>query len=411
MTLRTALFFIVTINFILGALLLLILPQGAYSLDLANYLEVLSVLDRGGNPYEETTHLNYAPAWLQILWLLGKLAGPEAAARAFSIKIFNAAIAALTSCILCYAISDLRSIRQAFWLTLFGFVLNPVIILLVYLHGSFDPLVALAIATCLFLFNFAAKQRSTKAWLAASLTLGSGILLKTMPVILLPILFLRQKWLSKSALLGGIILAVSPFIIGIGILYILSPEATSAKVLSYASIPGYFGITGISRIAGLSGSFDPYYTTLFRLLLILGLLSAIIFLRLKSLKTSELVYRYALVATLFVVALGPGFGTQYLLWTTPLMLLRLGLSDAVEKRIVFLYGSFYFISSATYIYEYSHFAVLSGTLAQFASGTSNEPMLAMRAAVWRLPLFLIMCTVLIVEAQKLIGTPSNKTDS
>lgn len=400
MTLRTALFFIIVINFILGAVILFNLPHGAYSLDLSNYLEVLRVLDHGGNPYEETSHLNYAPAWLQILWLLAKLVGPDVAARATSIKILNAAAAAVTSCVICIAISKLRPVRQAFWLTLLGFVLNPVIILLVYVHGSFDPLVALAMTSCLLLFNLAAKESNSRTWLAASLALGIGILLKTMPVILLPLLFLRQTWLPRRTFIGGLILALAPFLVGIGVLYFISPDATSSKVLNYASIPGYFGITGLFGIAGFPSSFNSYYTTFFRLLLVFGLSSAVIFYRRTSLKFTNAIYRYAVIATLFLVTLGPGFGTQYLIWLLPLMLMRFGLADGTERISVLFYSAFYLISAATYIFEYSHYSVLSGTLAQHFLSGSTGPMLAVQAAAWRLPLFITMCTLLIIELIK-----------
>jgi hypothetical protein len=181
-------------------------------------------------------------------------------------------------------------------------------------------------------------------------------------------------------------------------LYLLYPAATLTNVLSYASVPGYFGLTGLVRILGFGAAFDTYIKALFLGSVIM--LSAWHILRWHSYSYCPRVEiaRFSFLIFLLVFVLGPGFGTQYLIWLIPLALLNLGsykfptLHEQVPIACLFL------VTVLTITFEYSHYSVLSGKLPlMLGLAGDQQTMSPGGAAIRRLPLFLCCVWLFIRE--------------
>ena len=305
-------------------------------------------LQRGYNPYQLTKFLSWPPLWLQILFGLGRLA------LALRVSLFAAVRGFLLVCEALIVISatvfltrNLPSNNDRLLLVV-GFALNPIAILLVCQHCNFDVLATLWVV--LFLVTQADfQERGTVSdWLASCLFLGLGILAKTVPLVLAPILLVgirRMTW--RERLLGGCLLA-GPAALSLSVLYALAPAAVESNILAYRSFPGWFGITGLLDLANLH-QLAEWYTRVSSLLFALGLtLVAVILSRRPRLSPSQLL----LVATLLlmsVVIFGPGYGPQYIFWYMPLLVLSWAFWQG-RWRVAL--GVFAVIATLTYVAEY-----------------------------------------------------------
>lgn len=397
------------ITFTIGIATLSLLPLGAYSLDLKHYLEVLEVLDRGGNPYKETAHLNYAPAWMQTLWFVARVADRISLERETAIKVFNLICHLILVCSAFLTSSFFTTHKKAFWLNLLLLILNPVVILLIYIHGSFDPLVAcLMIGTvCTLIWSW--KNRDSIVWLYGSLLLGLGILFKTIPIVLTPLILQSRQWINWRTLALGLIIASLPCIVGLSTIYVLSRDAVLKKVINYESVPGYFGITGLFRLGEWDLSLDAIYVKFFTFSLITIIILYSILKGCDSKNMAQLLVKYPLFVLLFIVTFGPGFGTQYLLWVIPFCVLRLSITDEWYSFSNWIYGIFLFIAIPTYIYSYLSSPGLSGSLVSEVSNSLIDFRdLQKQATIERLPLFFSLVSLTIYEGLGLLSLYAQK---
>ncbi|MBX7145291.1 MAG: hypothetical protein K1X79_12625 [Oligoflexia bacterium] len=373
------------ISLCVGLLIIFLLPPGASSIDLQRYLSIVEILGRGGNPYIETNYLNYAPAWMQVLWFIGRLAGADPARQEIFIKLLNCLAVGMLCMLLSWATNLAPNPRKQMLLILFGITLNPALLLIAYVHASFDPVLMLATCASLVLLAQAERMQDVTTWLAAAFVLGLAILLKPVPIVYLPLLFIPYHWLPKRARCFGIILSISPFIISLSVIYALAPKATIANVLQYSSVPGYFGLTGLFFPLSSGQTLIAYYSWIFKSLLPIALtFAAICINRCQSESSYLIIFRYALLATLTLIIIGPGFGTQYLFWLAPLAILRSYFPPCAKAPII----ATLLIANVTLLYEYLRFPILSGTLA--TSLGSAEVMHPTITTLIRMPLYLCL---------------------
>lgn len=323
-----------------------------FSKDMYGWMEVIAILKRGGNPYREASLLNYPPFWLQVLYGIGKLSDATGivATRLVQVVLITAEASVL---LLTYAFTQRLEIssQKSFVILLLGLALNPVSILLNCQHGNFDVFVGfwiLVFAHCLLSFY---QSKSSIHWLMACLALGLGILTKTIPFILIPLLLVGIQGQRKSITLFGAILLFLPITLGISIIYVLAPEGVAANVLGYRSMAGWYGISGVLNLLGQIDWIDKYSAVSPYIILSFMLLVAYKVRSVSQLSALQLVL-LLLSLLVFFPTFGPGYSPPYILWFLPLMLIHFCLSKGwlFKGMIIGL-----IVLSLTYIVEYASF--------------------------------------------------------
>ena len=242
-----------------------------------------------------------------------------------------------------------------------GISLNPIAILFVCQHENIDVFVGLFVVLALWaLVTYEGASdsgaRDAVPWLVGCLALGLGAFVKTIPLVLAPLLAPGFRAASKLGRTMGAALFLGPFVLGLSIVFALAPRAVFNNVVRYRSISGYFGISGFLRSVGL-GSLNHAYDTLFTVLLAVSV--CVLF---------RAAWRYGLgvdgtvllagLLLAVIPVLGPGYAPQYAYWYIPPLLASYVLLDAGWRRILRV---FYAVAAVTYVVEYALIA-LAGPL-------------------------------------------------
>lgn len=376
------------------------MPTAAVSDDMSHWAAVVDALYRGGNPYIRTTHLNWPPLWMQILYLLFKIAITVRApffrvVQAFLIAVDLAGI--IVAGLILERLSDSPAARRAQLLVL---ALNPVSIFLTCQHCNFDALVVLwMLLSSLFLLEFHRRGEPVD-WLLGLLFLGLGVLTKTIPLILLPLFFCGWKRLSLKTAFLGLCLFAGPAALGLSVLYVLGPDSIVANVLSYRSYSGWFGFTR------LLGSWSHLYRSAAPLVLLAaGALGLRYVLRQDVLKPRQQILLSALLLAAIPI-LGPGYGPEYAAWPLPFLVCAYaGYPDRTWRAVLI---GLLVTAGATCLVEYALFSSHGAFLIQMAPSPALEDLSrrlsqpAAQAQV-RLPLFLVSLAMLAKGAALLRG--------
>lgn len=320
-----------------------------WSFDVDAWMEVARVMREGGNPYSETDLLHYAPLWpafLRALDMLSQQTGWHFVHGLQGLLIVTDAANLIISRGLLKRSGVTRTAHNALIAVL---VLSPISILLTVQHGNFDALVA----TWLLLFVGAlwdhSRAGSGRSWLLAALFLGLGVLTKTVPLLLVPLLLIGVKQRSMSINALGAVLVVAPFVLSLLPIWMTDPESVARHVIAYRSLPGWFGITGLLDLAGMNGAMWTYARTGPISLLLLMAAASWYVLKQAGLSKSELV-RLSLWLMLGLLILGPGYSPQYIAWLLPLSVLHVAFSEVSERRWLL---ATYLIATLTYLVEYA----------------------------------------------------------
>ena len=391
----------------LARVLFVIAIGDAHSVDVDGWQRALEAQHDGQNPYE-TGVLNWPPFWLQIIALLDAVANHVdtsfwTALRIYLIMAESALVATLYLTLVSVG-ARRDAVRRAL---LVGIALNPVAILLVCQHGNSDINVGLLVTLAVAALIAHWRSRDVVLWLCGCLLLGVGVLAKTVPLVLAPILAPGARLAGRAGTVLGAALFVGPAALGLSVILALAPEATRKHVIEYRSFPGFFGVQGLlydvttvrawigpvmvvalivsaavvwrwgSREARLSANlvflvgallfmaavygvttlFDrlsshdvrPRYDTLFTLLAIatVAWLSRRLW-RGPPLKPEEL-FLFVAVIFMLVVAFGSGYGPQYAYWFMPALVATYVLLDDAWRRLLRI-G--YLVAGLTYLVEY-----------------------------------------------------------
>lgn len=345
----------VLLTLLARAAYLVVLPASSLSHDLYAWQQVAQVLVGGQNPYAETHLINYPPLWLQCIFVLVRVTmwtGGDG--ETFLVLVRVLLIACECVCVVLVLMISYRRFQSGTalkWVVV-GIALNPVCILLSVQHGNFDVIVGVwVLLFVLCLMDFCAAGE-TESWLFACLCLGLAILTKTVPFVLLPLLFYRSGRLSRKAKALGGVLALGPVTLGMSVIFALAPAGVSRNVLAYRSIPGFFGITGLVEMIGLS-QVNVVYGRLFPILLLVGLVAAgRAFARLRVVLDDQFVILACVLLLLAVPLFGPGYSPQYIYWFLPLLLLLASPDDSRWRPLV---RALLLVALATYLVEYALF--------------------------------------------------------
>lgn len=372
--------------------LFILLPESARSVDLLRFQVVLNELSNGRDPYLTTTYLNYSPLWMWIIQFVGELS--ELTSLPF-LMIFQAAYVLCELLILSFLFFTLEAPQARspnFRLLLLGYALNPALALLVCQHGHFDVFVG----ACILIGTVALTQfyqgRSQTQYILAAAVVGVGAMLKSVPILMAPLFGGGLTYLNKRTNFLAGLLVFGPLVCGLTYLGVTAPEGLNKNVLMYASIPGYFGVSGLLEFVGGSVLF-PLYKGLFLIVLVCYLTAVLALARSPKVLLADHVLPLTLTTYLIVITLGPGYGPQYFYWIAPLLVLTIA---RAERKLARLALAVIVVAAITYPIEYA----IQPSLGGFLSGYFDNQQLATISSKWfqttlRLPLFATLLALLV----------------
>ena len=383
----------------------------AQSNDVGHWLGALAVQDAGRNPYE-TGVLNWPPFWLQVIIgvdYVSNLANVSfwSALRLYLVLVESALVVALYLTLVSLVGAPRDAVRRAL---IVGIALNPVAIILVCQHGNSDVQIGLLVTLATAALIAYGRTRDVVFWLCGCLLIGVGVLAKTAPLVLLPVLAPGARLVSRTGRLLGLALLLGPAALGLSVIAALVPIAVWDHVVGYRSYRGFFGIAGIVEEFG--GVEDSTYATFFTI----GLLVLVCWLGYRLWREAPLAPEtlFLLVATVFmtVVAFGAGYGAHYAYWFIPSLIATYVLLDDSWRRLL-LVG--YAIAAVTYAADYAFLPFL-GAFATEIVGTPNwvaetseflsDPE---TLVLVRLPLFLVYVVVISAGVRRLRGSLASST--
>ncbi len=383
----------------------------AVSADLSqNWQTVNALLERHENPYVLTDYLNWPPLWLQLIYLAGLLSKAGVLSFFNSIRAILVASELTVMAVLYNWLKEEVGPPSAARAVLFGIALNPISILLVVQHGNFDVIVGLWVLLATAAIAKFQESHDSLDWLSGCLFVGLGILTKTVPLVLLPLLFggWRGHLKGREWFLGTM-LALGPVVLGVSILFVLSPEHTWKDVINYRSFQGCFGITGFLGMVGRRDLW-PAYSALFAVCAGIGTAVAAVAFFSANFLRRDVIILSASIALISVPVLGPGYGSQYMYWFIPLLIVCFSMiNDRRLKRVIIC---FWAVAVLTYCFEY---AVLPGhgrALGRFITSPAFERLSRMweqpvRQTLLRLPLFASYLVLLATLIATLAGALSS----
>jgi hypothetical protein len=434
----------------------------AHSLDVEYWQGALRAREEGTNPYE-TGVLNWPPLWLEVIVTLNAIANRVEVSFFSLLRVYLVAVESAIVVTLYFTLVSVGALRRAIRRALLvGIALNPVMVILVCQHGNSDVNVGLLVTlACSALVAFR-RSRDVVLWLVACLFLGLGILAKTTPLVLAPLLAPGARLASRAGRALGATLMLLPVAAGLSVIAVLVPRATYENVIQYRPRAGNFGFSGsfqsvstttnrqqgaavavlclaalavwlwprlrgrtrsrteryllvltIGMAAALAGaeilerlSIDvrSHYADLFTV----GLLALVAWLGYRLWREPPLgadaVFMLVAVIFMSVVAFGTGYGAHYAPWFLPALVATYVLLDDGWRRLL-LVG--YAIAAATYVVEYSVVPFLGA----FAAPLLGDPDWVEDAGEWledpahwglvRTPLFAVYVVVIAAGAARL----------
>jgi hypothetical protein len=328
---------------------MLTMPPEARSFDTHSWESVANDLKAGGNPYQTTFFLNWPPFWLQLIFVISKISTALSIPFFRVLQVFLILVESVVIILLTRLIREIAPEARVRTLVIIGLALNPAAILLICQHCNFDVIVALWLM--LFMLNLLRYNRTNDYadWLCACLFLGLGILTKTVPLFLIPLLAGGFREATTRLKFLGLVLLVGPVTLGVSIIYVLAPADVTTKVFEYRSQGETFGFSGLFHLAGVD-QMTVFYNLFFYLLLFtVMILSSILFWRRKSIRDQETVLLAALLLA-GIPVLGPGYGPQYLYWFMPFLVATCAFFKGKWRRVLI---GFALIAVCTYLVEYA----------------------------------------------------------
>jgi len=373
-----------------------VLPPRFYSIDIHIWEAVSRVLLAGGNPYATTSLLYYPPLWMQILYVLGRISVHTHITLAHLIQVF---LTGVDLVIVTLAYLFMRSLgvgKRAFWIALVGIALNPISIVMAVEHGNFDSMVGLSALATVFALVLWSRGAAPSIWLVACLTLGLGILTKTVPLILSPLLLVSWRATDWAARAVAAALVTGPALVGVSVIYALSPRQVAADLFQYRSAAGYFGVSGLLNLV-VSGQAATAYSQVYAVIaLTVVVVAALAVARARALSDFTIVLGGVLLL-MWIPPLGSGYGAQYIGWFLPLGVVLFAISAGPLRVSLIVFAG---VALVTYGFEYAFIPAQSPSVHGMLSPATVQ-------TLFRLPLFLAYVGVLVVA----LGTLFKSTNT
>lgn len=256
--------------------------------DTESYGIVAGILERGGDPYRETSRYNYSPAWGFVLVGLHAAARRVGADPVVAVGLFLLAVDLATALVV-YRLASSRHPPARSLLAALLFFLNPVSILMSSYHCQFDNL---SILFLLLAIGWAERGKTP----AATGALAASLLAKHVTWFH-PLLFARGRgWRTAASFALPYLVFFASFLPYAG-----SADGIRRHVFQHRGLTGYYGTEALLLLPGVP---EWVPTVLF----VLAATTAAILLRKVELR------RASLWLFLVVLIFLPGFGGQYCVW-------------------------------------------------------------------------------------------------
>jgi hypothetical protein len=378
-----------------------------HSIDVEYWKAALAAWHEGRNPYE-TGVLNWPPLWLVVIVALDSVARLSNVAfwsvlRVYLVLVESGLVVTVYATLLSLG-ADRAAVRRAL---LVGIALNPVAIILVCQHGNSDVQVGLLVTLAVAALAAHRRTREIAAWLGGCLFLGLGVLAKTVPLVLAPLLAPGARGASRGERALGAALFLGPAALGVGVILALAPSAVWHNVITYHSTRGFFGLAGMVResaavdvrlatvtavvfavlaaaaiawrarrplpvaeavllaeivvtvcvlwLVEAAARFSlldlrAHYSAVFTVALAVAAVGAFLLLWRKEPLTGARLFLLTAVGLMVVVAFGPGYGPQYAYWFLPALVATYVLLDDAWRRLLRVA---WLVAALTYTVEYA----------------------------------------------------------
>jgi hypothetical protein len=435
----------------------------SHSLDVEYWQAALAAHDAGRNPYE-TGVLNWPPLWLIVIVALDALAGYASIAfwsvlRLYLVLVESGLVVALYATLVS-AGADRAAVRRAL---LVGVALNPVTIILVTQHGNSDVQVGLLVTLAIAALSAHQRSRDVTAWLGGCLFLGLGVLAKTVPLVLAPLLAPGARRASGTGRLLGAALFLGPAALGVSVILVLAPAPVWHSVIAYRSTRGFFGLAGMveefavldvryatitfASVAMLTGvviaarmtrplsagravllgevavsvsalwlvegadrfsllNAGAHYSGVFTLACAVAVGGAFVLLWREEPPSAPRLFLLTGVGFMIVVAFGPGYGAHYAYWFIPALVATYVLLDDAWRRLLRVA---WLVAAVTYSIEYAVLDYLGGWAVWRFGGISwiadvgDYLKTPHHLVMYRLPLFAMYLVLIAAGIDRLAG--------
>lgn len=417
-------FFVVAVAWAARLLFMLLMPPGARSFDSFSWEHQALLLKTGVNPYQANGLFNWPPFWMQCVFIISKIADflhvPFFRVLQVVLILFETAVI-IETVRLIRMLAPAANVRA---LVIIGIALNPIAILLICQHCNFDVIMAMWLLLAISSLIRYNVSDNLSDWLSACLFLGLGILTKTVPLALVPLLAGGYRKASASRKLVGAALVLGPVTLGMSIIYVLSPEQVTHNVLGYRGQPLSSGFTGLLHMMGRE-EFSSFVSLAYYILGI-GIMALTwhhLWTR-HSLRNPELVL-YTGLMLLAIPGLSLGVGGQYFYWFLPFLVITYACYPGIWQKLLIGFG---IISVITFIisyglipaYGYNFLFLLSHTTTQedlYSAVQKSHDAFFMRVVNWSyqfglpgvetlesLPLFIAGIVLLVFGTRILLNT-------
>ena len=359
-----------------------IVPSGSRSFDAYSWEKVAELLREGSNPYQASVFFNWPPFWMQVDFVISRIATflnvPFFQVLRITLILFETAV----------IVQVMRLIRMiapaanARVIAMAGMALNPVAILLVCQHCNFDVLMVLWVllaAEHLVRYN---ESHNLIDWLCACMFLGLGILTKTVPLALVPLLAGGfRKGTAQGRLLGAT-LVLGPCALGMSIIFVLTPAAILNNVLEYHPDRTTFGFPGLLFSMGID-DLGKYFDRAFYVLglAVMGLTWRYLW-KNQSFGNRETILYIAMIL-LAIPVLGPGFGSQYFYWFLPFLVIAYACFPGLWRKLLI---GLAVIAVITFVVQYGFNLAYGSNFIYFLSHATSQDNLYQWAQLAKDPL-------------------------
>ena len=242
-------------------------------------------------------------------------------------------------------------------------------IILVCQHGNSDVNVGFLVTLAAAALLAHERSRDVVLWLGGCLLLGVGVLAKTVPLVLAPILAPGAQLAPRTGKLLGIVLFLGPAALGVSVILALAPDAVMEHVIRYRSTRGFFGLSGILEEL-MQLDHRSFYSRVFTIAVLVLVVWLWRRLSREAPLPPERLFLLVAVVLLAVVAFGPGYGPQYVYWFIPALVATYVLLDDSWRRLLLVgYG----VAGLTYAIEYAFIPWLGAYASESAGNERGWP--------------------------------------
>lgn len=347
---------------------MIIVPPGARCFDAFSWEHQAALMFQEVNPYQADKLFNWPPFWMQCCFVMGKL---SLWLHVPFFRILQTTLVLAETAVIWQAykiivlFTDWKKITT---ICIVGFALNPVAVFLICQHCNFDIFAVLWILCGLHSLILYNKTDKSIYWLGGCFFLGLGVLTKTYPLMLAPLLVTGFRAMDKPTRALGSVLFIGPVFLGISIIYCLAQNEVTENVLHYRALADFYGFPGLIHLFGLDKLvfLQQWAFDLGGLVVLAG---SSLYLWYNKFDSKQMIL-FATTLLLAVPTLNT-FGEQYAAWFIYLLVICYACYPELRKLLI----GFYIVLSIYFIAYYALLPEMGYSLIYVLTGANTPQML------------------------------------